>query len=355
MALLWIDGFDAYGTNTQDVTATMTSSGYVNAISGGDTYGTFHTSSDTRTGVGYSMYTGGLINYGGPERNFPMATSIVFGIAIKIMTEAYAPFLQIGYNNLAGTIGPQLTFYYNGEAGLSCITGDGDLVAATPPNVIFPGVWQYLECMYTPGAVAGSLQVKIDGAVVINVTSGKTQNAAYAGSVNSLAMMNPDAANPVRYDDLYICDQTGDAFNTYLGDCVVHAIFPDADAGPNAMAQTGGSVGHYTAVDEQAPDGDASYLSSSTSGQQEMFALSTFPNDIIDVLAMGVNVRARKETAGYANYEASVVVGGTEADGPAIPTNLNYETVQTLFPVPPGGGAWTTTIAQSAVIGFKLP
>jgi len=363
MALLWIDGFDAYGGDGVDITSVVTSSGYTLwGPDGGDT-GNIHitASANTRTGVGFSMSTFAPGITWAPAcgfvRNFAVSAGVVFGFALKMTNDEFTPIVQVGYNNLVGTIGNQLQLSANGQAGLTAQTGDGDLVAASPPNCLFPGIWQYIEVLYTPCGVSGglgSLQIKIDGAVVINVTDAKTSTAAYPSMLNSVSFLQ-SSSNQMWVDDLYICDQTGSAFNTYLGDCVVHAILPDADAGPNSMTQTGGSAGHFSSVDDQTPPGDSSYLSSATSGQQEMFGLNTFPTDIIDVLAMGINVRARKTTAGYANYEAACVVGSTEADGSPIPTNLDYETTQTLFPLPPGGGAWTTTMAQAAVIGFKLP
>ncbi len=232
----------------------------------------------------------------------------------------------------------------------------GNLIAASAPNVLFPGVWQYIEVLYSPNSSGGSLQIKIDGAVVINVT-GNVMTAGNPAAVNYMSFTNTAPNNVTLIDDLYICDQTGPApFNTYLGDVVVHAAFPVSDASPNQWTQAGGGVGHFTAIDDNpGPDDDASYLFSNTAGQQELFDISTFPPDIIDVLAVGVNIRARKDTAGYAFYMANLVVASTEGDIGPIVASQAYETSQSIYELAPGGGSWTTSAAQNCKIGFSIP
>ena len=150
-------------------------------------------------------------------------------------------------------------------------------------------------------------------------------------------------------------DTTGSAFNGFLGDVVVHDLLPNGDAGTNQFTQVGGTgAGHYTSVDETPPLGDSSCLTSNTTGQKEIFTLPTFPVDIVDVLAMGVNILARKSSAGAATYNALMVSGGLEGDGPAIAPSTSYIGSQTLYTAPPGGGDWTLTTAQNATFGIEI-
>jgi hypothetical protein len=46
--------------------------------------------------------------------------------------------------------------------------------------------------------------------------------------------------------------------------------------------------------------------------------------------------------------------GGIEQDGAPIATSLNYVTQQALFPLAPGGGNWTLSLAQNAQFGVKI-
>ena len=156
-------------------------------------------------------------------------------------------------------------------------------------------------------------------------------------------------------DDLYICDLLDTSFNNFLGDVVVRGVFANADAGTNTFTQFGGGSGHFTSIDEQSPDGDVSYLASATSGAEELFTLASFPSDVIDVLAVAVNVRAAKDTAGYAFYAPMISHAGTPAVGDITTVSQTYQTYQTVFQTAPEGSPWTTSVAQATKIGFKIP
>jgi hypothetical protein len=157
-------------------------------------------------------------------------------------------------------------------------------------------------------------------------------------------------------DDLYVCNTAGSNFNDFLGDCVVHSLTPVSDAGTNTMTQVNGTTGqHFTNVNQLPPDDDATYLAADTAGQKEMFGLSTIPADVLQVLAVSVNVTARKQAPGLRLYKTAIDVGGTEADSASFAAALAYIQTHYLLEVQPGGAAWTNAALQSAKIGFFLP
>ena len=213
---------------------------------------------------------------------------------------------------------------------------------------MFQSVWHFIEIKYTSGSI---LEVEVDGVVVISVTGAQTSGSP---SINYVTWQ-ADSENASLLDDVYICDQAGSSFNDYLGDVVVHSILPNGDAGTNTMTKVGGGVGHYTAVNDNPPDFDTSYLSSNTSGDKELFTLSGFPTDIIDVLAVGVNILAKKSAPGVGLYQAVCVVGGVELDSGNRSAPIQYVQTQYLLTSPPGGGTWSLSAAQNAKIGVKIP
>jgi len=372
MALLWMDGFDAYGADGVAVDALLAASGYtLVGTSGQAASPAAACSANTRDGVGFSLNTNSWHNgySGGIMRSFPLNTGIVVGFAVFITASEFTSICQFGYNNLLGSLFDNCRLFYNLEGGITATDGShidgtnppttdtppwgaGNLLAASPANVLFPGVWQYIEVYYSP---TGTLQVKVDGAMVINIT-GAVSTMGVPQSINYVSFLNEAPNAYVLIDDFYICDLTGSTFNNFLGDVVVHAIFPISDATPNQWTQFGGSSGHFTCVDDNpAPDDDTSYLSSDTSGQQELFNIATFPSDVIDVLAVSVNIRARKDTAGYAFYNANLLSASVDGVTGPIPTNMAYSCSQSVYELAPGGGAWTTVAAQAAQIGFNIP
>lgn len=349
MALLFIDGFDAYGTDGVQIAAAMQSALYefTEAV---------FASSDTRTGYGFSCHL---------RQDFPgqgqgqlnLATTLVsefiIGFSAKVEGNGFFPLVEFYRDDLLGHVAPQCYLAVNGVAGLSLVNGTGALIGASSPNVFFPDSHQYLEIKIVFGG-SGSVEVRVDGATVISVPLGSTIGGGQPGFANVI-QWNAGGATDYLIDDLYVCDGTGASFNDFLGDCAVHTVFPIADAGPNTMTQFGGGAGHYTDVGEVTPDDDATYLFSNTSGQQEMFSIGALPIDIIDVLAVAVCARAKKSAAGTANYQLVANSGGVETDGPVLPTNVGYITRNMIMTTAPGGGGWTKTAAQALLIGAKIP
>lgn len=363
MALLFIDGFDSYGADNVNVSTLLGTAGYVLSFPFAVTH------SDTRTGIGFSIQSNTAPAGDGVivMRAFNSATGVVCGFAMKNASQIFDSFFEIGYTDLLGSFVAHCKLVFNGENGVTAATENpashslaqsgfgasdsvGSLIAASFPNVLLSNVWQYVEVLFQPSV---SLQVRIDGGLVLNVSNPITTTGLPA-TVNYVALSNVNR-NATLYDDLYICDLTGSAFNTFLGDVVVHSIFPDADTSPNTMTQVGGGSGHFTSVNEQVPDEDTSYVHSDTSGQQELYSLSTFPSDIINVLAVSVNVRAKKAATGLGTYDICAKYSGTEVDSSGIIAGANYTENQMILPSPPGGGSWTKSIAQATTIGFKIP
>lgn len=166
MALIWIDGFDAYGTDNQDVGATMNSSGW---IVGGT--GHAKTSATTESGIGYSL----TITFG-ELATLPFGNSPGICCGFRAYsTGASGQVVCFTQNNLIGTVTTQFRLWLNGQNGLSVGTQDGDLIASTPVNSFLPNVWYYVEINYVPSkTTGGTIQVKVDGIEMINVTSTKT-------------------------------------------------------------------------------------------------------------------------------------------------------------------------------------
>ena len=355
MSLIYIDGFDTYGSSDgSNVTASMSEAGWImNAQFNSTPIPSVHT--DTRTGIGWSI-TPGAWTYGGDlKRAFPVCSGIVVGFAIKLTTANFQNICAILYNNLIGTIYTQLEVSANGENGVTVQTGDGAHIYTSPPNVLFENVWQYLELKYTPGVGTSYLEVRIDGVTVISVTNEALQTSGAASLVNMFDFTSAGGTSTL-VDDLYICNTAGTNFNDFLGDCVVHSLIPLSDAGPNTMTMNGGITGqHFTTVNDVPPDNDTTYMSSDTSGQKETYNLSTITADVLQVLAVSVNTTARKQAPGFGPYKSFIVTGGVEADSGQFSAALAYIQTQFILETQPNGLPWNNASLQGSQIGFFLP
>lgn len=354
MALLWMDGFDTYGTHGQGATDMISASGYVN-VQGVSMH------NETRTGRGLcvQMSNGAAVYQGARcRRAFVTRDEIVIGWAIRTMPNDLACLGNILYDNRIGTVRSQLSLWLNAQGGITLLRGSGDsatvFLDASDPNIIFPNVWHYVEVKYKPGS---HTIVRLDGATVLNAEGG--YNPSCPTSVNMFQFQNLSGEFNLNgwykyFDDLYICDTTGSLFNDFCGDVVIHALMPLQDAGPNQMAAYGAGLSNYTAVDDIPPDEDLSYLYSNTLGHVEMFDLDNLPANIIDVLAVSVHTRARKDAAGTSNIKVKCRYGDDTADSGAMTLTTVFTNKHHIFMTAPDGGGWNKVKANNMHIGVEI-
>jgi len=360
-----MDGFDSYGPSNDDfhidpaIEPLLLSSGYVSA-------GGIGVSSDTRTGYGKSVWTS-WDSFGVAadlRLAFVPKPAIVTGFALKYQYEDLNHLIGFMFDNRLGTVTPQLIAFINAEGGISLsIDGGTSLLAASPPNIIFPNVWQYIEMKYTPNKTVGQIIIKVDGQTCIQY-DGPTSPQTTPNEVNMLrwystaadwSLAYADFSNGVKwFDDLYVCDTDGDGFNDFLGDVIVHSVQVVSDQTPNSLSQFGGSAGHFTSVQEFPPDEDTSYLYGNTLGDREMFGIDTLPDNIIDVLAVSTHVRAKKDAPGTSNVKCVTKSGTHEVVGAEQPLAVEYVTKNQFLEQCPDGTGWTKAKAEALVVGFEV-
>jgi hypothetical protein len=354
MSLVWIDGFDQYGTvDGATANVPMKSAGYIgdNILSDVGTLST-----NTRTGVGMSKVCSYVQGFYLPIANLD---KLITGFAINIGSMNYKPFFELGYNDFLG--GQWTTFQLNSNANGALtalftdkngnIKGHWNSAQAT----LFENVWHYIELLYSPSSSGGGqIIVRVDGLAVLAVAGVATCSTDFPNSINIVQFPSFGAnASIVSYDDWYLLHNDSVGLSTFLGDVVVHAIYPANDAGPNQMGQFGGSLGHFTTVNDLTAADDSAYVYSNTAGQQEFYGLSELPNDILSVLGVQIACRARKDSAGVSFFEIGAQLGSNQSFSQSYATTTQYVTRFMVLEQKPGGGNWTISDTQNLQIGFK--
>lgn len=356
MSLLWVDGFDQYpGAESANISGNLASAGYAetNAATGFTTF-------DSRSGLGRALFFG--INAGLYRAIKPQA-SVITGFAHKFSAPAFAPVVQFRVNDFLGSedILMQLFRNANGALTVACYSKVHPNYQEFPnvvayyhsdENMVFPNVWHSFEVLYTPGTT-GSIIVKVDGMAAITATGVLTAFAGLPNVVNVVGFPSAYAGAYSWLDDWYIIGNDSSGLSDFLGDVVVHAVFPNGDAGSNTMTQVGGGIGHFTAVNDPSSPDETSYVTAVAAGNSELYTLAALPTDIIDVLAVQVSVRTRKDGPGSAQFKLMAQNGTYETDSPLLSNAMQYVNKFMILEAAPGGGAWTPTNAQSLKIGFK--
>jgi hypothetical protein len=350
MSLIRIDGFDTFSNTTGDSPACIATSQFYTISN----LPTIVASADTRSGVGHALQ---IQSGHGMGFAFDPAADLVFGIAFVSPSFGVgglsAPHIIAEFcaDNYLGAVSSLFQLTTNPSGALTARFGSE--IAISPVNSIFASTWHYIEgrIKFAPDST-GAVEIRVDGNTVITYagpTSGPTTGA------NMMQMYHAgDLADWFEIDDLYLLRKDGLGLTDFLGDCVVHSLMPTTDAGPNEMTMVGGGSTHASSVNEIGPDDDTTYVHSNTIGQREFYNVSAIPADIVEVLAVQVNVRARKDTAGIAKFKIGLRSGSTESYGPLKTPPIAYLGQFAIWETDPAGGVWTKISAQAAQIGIQV-
>lgn len=318
MAGLWCDGFDHYGNssvardnmldgvyaqlgNQVNVSTSIVRTGTysLRTLDGENNLITRRVfgGTKTRVGVGFGFYLSAL----------PSVSNALFPFSFRDSDNNIQ--VKIGINT-DGTI----TAYRDTTA-----IGTSDSPAVTA------AAWQHMECWVTCDNSAGTVEVRVNGVTVLDLSSLDTQGQS-TSAMTQWAFYN--SVNPVCQswiDDLFAADDSGSYNNDFIGDRRVLTQMPVADTAQADWPLSTGSDG-YALIDDVSPDDDSSYIYAETSGLDSEFALDDLPEEVSAIAFTNLVHRSRKDEAGDCNVQTGMVSGGEVASGTdrAITSEYTY-------------------------------
>lgn len=213
--------------------------------------------------------------------------------------------------------------------------------------------WHYLEFLLTQSSGAGTVQVRLNGSIAINLTGQNTQYGAgplltaFVGAVPSQA-----ALATVDIDDFYMADTSGTINNTFLGDVRVDLLLPNEAGTLNQFAPTpSGATPWQIAADND----EATVLTATATGQRQSFGFAALPTMSTPAIC-GVQVTslARKTDAGSTTMKALAVSGASTSTSTAI--NLQEQAAWNTAVIernPNGAAVWTEATLNAAEFGVE--
>jgi hypothetical protein len=234
------------------------------------------------------------------------------------------------------------------------------VLLGTSGSTISPTSYNYIELQATIGTgTSGSLIVRNNGAVIlnlsgINTSADSTVNLTQAfvglgainGNINS-------GTNLVYFDDFVMLDTTGSApYNTFLGDVRVQTVYPLA---AGALTQwTPLASTNVSQVNETAMDSDASYNSSGTNGQIDLFTQSGLAVTPQTIFAVKVRLACRLDSAGGDTVAGELRSGGSNYAATAQAVLATYSYLDFVWTTDPAtSAAWTKTGVNALQIGYN--
>jgi hypothetical protein len=223
------------------------------------------------------------------------------------------------------------------------------MVAETGPGVIALGQYYGIEIEITIGSSTGAVQIWVNGFQVLTATGLNTQRSSNAYA-NQVAIGDIADNNLSGYfDDFRVWDSTGSSQNAPLGtDSRVVTKLPSG-AGSTTQWTPNGAAANWQCVDDNPPDGDTTYVSSSTIDNVDTYAMPTAGFTAAPVTVVS-RIYARKDDGATRAEEIGVQSSGSALSGgnPTLGStyafydgNCSVEDPHTLAP-------WTAAGADAA-------
>lgn len=236
------------------------------------------------------------------------------------------------------------------SAGNITVTRNGTILDTSVLTLAL-NTFHYIELKATIHNTTGSYEVHVDGVTWLSATNVDTQTSAnaYANAI----VLGSTLSGVIQFDDLYIFDGTGSQNNNFAGDVAI--TYTLANSAGDLAQWTPSAGSNFQCVDENPNDGDTTYVSSSTIGQQDLYNFTNISGAATSVLGIQRIVVARKDDAGTRLIKPIYKGGGTIFQGTAVSLTSSYVwLLDTLEADPATSSPWTLADLNAAQFGVEL-
>jgi len=224
-------------------------------------------------------------------------------------------------------------------------------VARTPDFSYQADTWHYGEFKVKIHDSLGEFVVKIDGVEVLNATGLDTRNGGASGVID-LFQIGAQRGDDFHFRDLVLMNEQGSAFNDFIGPVIVEAVLPN---GAGDLAEWTPDTGNnHERVDETTPDGDSSYVESTSAGDRDAYAFADLSAIDADPSAVAVHAWGR-----YASSPLDVGIfarrNATNHDGSVHTPSGSHGGVayEVWEQDPEAAGAWTLANFNATQFGVR--
>lgn len=339
--ILWADSFDHYGTTT----ALMLDGAWAEADGS-------ISSTQARTGPESYHVTGNTVGrrvFGGAKVTAGVAAAF-FAPILPVADNTSAPFTFCDAANV-----PQITITLDTTGVLSVWRGNGSgskfttKLGDSGTPAITANAWNHIEAKVKIDNATGTVEVRVNGVTVINLTGQDTQASGNTESSQVRIEVTGAGTTGFYVDDVIAWDTTTSFNNDFVGDRKVVTDFPDADTADVAWTRSTGST-NFGVIDENPPNADTDYLTTITLNAKAGVDFPDLPAEVTNVAAVILIHKSKKTDAGDANVQLKLGSGGgSSAAGADRPMTTAYTLYHDVFQVDPQTSApFTRAAAQTA-------
>jgi len=346
VSLLFWDSFDHYATGDvlEKYTSETTGAGCSYAISSGR---------NSTSGLRVTGYLSEYSRVRGPVSSSPDVVTAGFAFYVGDMPSSYR---QI-FGFLDGTT-HQIIILLENDGSLSVYRGNYAALLTNSGPIIKQDTWYYLEIQTTIDNAAGTVEIRLNEEVVVDISGVDTQVSGTA-QVTQFEFGGRSVVSSTYFstyfDDFYLLDDAGAQCNDFLGDVRVCMTLPE---GAGVHADWTPLVGaNWQEVDDNPPDGDTTYNATNTVTDRDSFEMEDLPGGLAGTVhAHCVAINSRRDDAVAHELEPSVRVGGTDYDGAAelVTDAYKFYNLYAWELNPDIAGAWTVAAVNGAEAGYEL-
>lgn len=350
MALLWIEGFEGFGT-TPGAAPSPTG---VLARKYSDVSAEASIHVEAGRWSGYCLEFNASTNYIHSPTGLTTNATMVVGLAVyftALMAHEFLTFYE-GSNrgvNLRLTEGGELAVYLADVL----IAPDGGEKNPSSGAGIQINTWYYIEMKVTTNNTSGSVYVRLNTTPVISLTNEDTQPGSNAR--HDAFRISNAGGQYMKFDDLYCLDASGSApQNDFLGVKQVITLFPSAAGGTTQWTPSAGS--NYDCVNETACDDDGTYVQTAAAGALDLYTYDDIPGATMTSNIVGIQINTdvkRTQATSYTLYQAAKRITQSDGSGVTI-SNDAYQTKTRIMPLDTEGVAWTETNINATEFGLIL-
>lgn len=257
------------------------------------------------------------------EKAFDIESTVTAGCAINLPSSIAATLLQ--FENASN--GASVTLTCLSDSTLQIVVACGNVTSTRPVSAVTTigvGRWFYCELQVTHTCTrlddnnftdGFSYTVRINEEVVLS--GSHTLDVPWYARPDyqsgfKVCQFLSTSANLA--DDIYITD------DEFLGDIGIVVIRPNADTATVQWGVSSSPAGdHYSEVDDVNPDGDTSYIHTTTDGAIDLVELEDI-GDVGDIVGVQLNAVAEKAEVGTATFSHYFNVSATNVED----SEVNY-------------------------------
>jgi hypothetical protein len=359
MALIFFDGFeglvsDSAGAQLLRWDGSVDS--FIQAAGGGSV-------PDSPNGR-YLQIPGGPGSNRSARKNFTDKTELIAGFRFRPARDAYAqpgPTVEAQLCKFidfdGGLDTDQLTFALMPDLAIRVRRGGntGTILGTSSAGALSSVKgWHYLEFRATMSS-SGEVEVRVNGVQKLLLTSVDTTESAN-NVVNGFALSRGLSSSAFSgFDDVYVLDTTGSSpFDDFLGDIRIIELLPNAAGDSTQWTPNAGA--NWDRNDDVTQDGDTTYVSSSTDGDEDLYNLTLPDSAATTIRAAKFMVTARKTDPGARDIEVLCKSGTTtDASAPQTMTEVYVEYTNTYTQNPDTSADWTISDLNDLQAGFRIP